>query len=105
MSVVPPSRGRASVTVFHTREKFKEYTLLEVHPLTGRTHQIRVHLAYIGCPVAGDTVYGKSRQDLQSEAEENAPHPPTPSPSGRREKGGKIGKVGRREGRCCTRGG
>jgi 23S rRNA pseudouridine1911/1915/1917 synthase len=57
MAVVPPSRGREAVTLFHTRERFANCTLLEVHPLTGRTHQIRVHLAYIGCPVVGDAVY------------------------------------------------
>ncbi len=41
-----------------------EYTLLEVHPLTGKTHQIRVHLASIGHPVVGDGLYGKKDQGL-----------------------------------------
>jgi 23S rRNA pseudouridine1911/1915/1917 synthase len=59
MAVVPASRGREAVTMYHTREAFADHTLLEAHPLTGRTHQIRVHLAFIGCPVAGDSVYGR----------------------------------------------
>ncbi len=91
MSVVPPSRGRAAVTVFQTRERFKDHTLLEVHPLTGRTHQIRVHLAYIGCPVAGDGVYGKhaSGPPRRSGKKRPSPHPPAPSPNLHWEKGGR----------------
>lgn len=61
MAIVPPHRGRESVTEYHTLETFSEYTLIEAHPLTGRTHQIRVHLAFIGCPIVGDTVYGRKK--------------------------------------------
>jgi 23S rRNA pseudouridine1911/1915/1917 synthase len=55
MAVVPG--GRDSVTVYRVRERFPAWTLLEVDLVTGRTHQIRVHLASIGHPVAGDRVY------------------------------------------------
>lgn len=58
MSVTGIKKGRAAVSEYHTLESFKEHTLLEVHPLTGRTHQVRVHLKFIGCPIAGDRVYG-----------------------------------------------
>lgn len=61
MAVTSESRGRPSVTEYFTRETFPDHTLLEVHLLTGRTHQIRVHMAFIGCPVAGDTVYGRKK--------------------------------------------
>ncbi len=64
MAVTPESRGRPSVTEYFTRESFAAHTLLEAHLLTGRTHQIRVHLAFIGCPVAGDTVYGRKKITL-----------------------------------------
>jgi 23S rRNA-/tRNA-specific pseudouridylate synthase len=40
---------------------YDEYTLVECRPKTGRTHQIRVHLAYIGFPIVGDNVYGSRR--------------------------------------------
>ena len=50
--------GRPSVTGYRVRERFDGWTLLELDLITGRTHQIRVHLDAIGHPVAGDPVYG-----------------------------------------------
>ena len=56
MAVVPD--GRPSVTGYRVRERFAGWTLVELDLVTGRTHQIRVHLEAIGHPVAGDPVYG-----------------------------------------------
>ena len=56
MAVTPD--GRASTTGYRVRERFAGWTLLELDLVTGRTHQIRVHLEAIGHPVAGDPVYG-----------------------------------------------
>ncbi len=64
MRVVPPGRGREAISDYATRRRFREYTLLEVRPHTGRTHQIRVHLAFIECPVVGDRVYGRKKNLL-----------------------------------------
>jgi 23S rRNA pseudouridine955/2504/2580 synthase len=50
--------GKESATVVTTAEKFRDYTLVDCFPLTGRMHQIRVHMAAQGCPLAGDLLYG-----------------------------------------------
>ncbi len=65
MAIVPPGKGRESVSEYKTIETFKEHTLLEFHPLTGRTHQIRLHCAFLGCPIAGDMVYGKKSPTIK----------------------------------------
>lgn len=51
-------KGKDAVTRFNVLERFGDYTLVELTLETGRTHQIRVHMAYIGHPVAGDPLYG-----------------------------------------------
>jgi 23S rRNA pseudouridine1911/1915/1917 synthase len=56
MAVVPS--GRPATTGYRVRERFKGWTLLELDLITGRTHQIRVHLEAIGHPIAGDPMYG-----------------------------------------------
>jgi 23S rRNA pseudouridine1911/1915/1917 synthase len=59
----PGSEGkRKAITEYKVLEKFKNYSLIEVTPKTGRKHQIRAHLAYLGHPVAGDKIYGFKNQ-------------------------------------------
>lgn len=50
--------GKNAVTHFHVLERFQDFTLVECQLETGRTHQIRVHMKYIGFPLAGDPKYG-----------------------------------------------
>jgi 23S rRNA pseudouridine1911/1915/1917 synthase len=61
MAIVPTGKGRESVSEYKTLESFKDHTLLQFHPFTGRTHQIRLHCQFLGCPIVGDSIYGKKR--------------------------------------------
>jgi 23S rRNA pseudouridine1911/1915/1917 synthase len=53
--------GRPSVSIYRVRKRFERFTLLNVELKTGRTHQIRVHLAWLKHPVVGDEAYGTGR--------------------------------------------
>jgi 23S rRNA pseudouridine1911/1915/1917 synthase len=72
MAVLPTGRGRSALTLYRVRQRVPDFTLLEVEIKTGRTHQIRVHLASIKHPVVGDETYdngrGKTLKDPQLRA-------------------------------------
>ena len=67
MAVVYGDKGRKAVTEYFTVNEYPEHTLLEVSLLSGRTHQIRVHLAFLGCPVAGDRIYGRRKKTIETD--------------------------------------
>ena len=58
--------SREAVTHFSITERYGEFSLVEVAPKTGRTHQIRVHLSHIGYPVAGDPTYGGRNRAIKT---------------------------------------
>lgn len=65
MAVVSPEKGRHAESEYRTIEAFRQHTLLEVHPITGRTHQIRLHMAFLKCPIVGDQIYGHARKTIE----------------------------------------
>ena len=67
MAIVSDGRGRSSVTEYSTIKEYAKHTLVEAHPLTGRTHQIRLHMAFINCPIVGDKVYGRKSPTIEIE--------------------------------------
>lgn len=83
--VIISKRGKSSQTRWTLLEGFQHYSLIEANPLTGRTHQIRVHLSSIGHPIVGDLLYGaggalylsslkgKKKYRLSKDAEEERP--------------------------------
>lgn len=54
-------KGKEAVTEFKVIKKYSEYTYIQLRIKTGRTHQIRVHMAEIGYPIVGDTVYSNGK--------------------------------------------
>ena len=61
--------GKRAVTHYKVLERLKGYTFCEFHLETGRTHQIRVHMASIGHPLLGDTVYGPQKCPFETEGQ------------------------------------
>ncbi len=65
MAVLSPGKGREAISEYKTLESFNDHTLLEISILTGRTHQIRLHCAFVGAPVVGDSLYGRRKQKVK----------------------------------------
>ncbi|MDZ3831560.1 MAG: RluA family pseudouridine synthase [Sphingopyxis sp.] len=64
MAVVAAGRGKHAITHYRTVEPLRGATVIECRLETGRTHQVRVHMAHIGHPLVGDPVYGRARKPL-----------------------------------------
>jgi 23S rRNA pseudouridine1911/1915/1917 synthase len=67
MAVIRPgssARSRKATTYYRLERSFEQHSLVRTEPHTGRTHQIRVHLAFAGYPIVGDTIYGRRKPSL-----------------------------------------
>lgn len=64
MAILPADKGRAAVTEYFTKTEYKRHTLIDARLLTGRTHQLRVHFAFLKCPIVADALYGYRKQSI-----------------------------------------
>jgi len=64
MAIVPEGKGRNAISEYKTLQSFTNHTLLQISIHTGRTHQIRLHMAFLNCPVVGDRIYGYKNPSL-----------------------------------------
>lgn len=64
MAIVPENKGRMAISEYKTIQSFTNHTLLQINIHTGRTHQIRLHMAFLNCPVVGDRIYGYKNPSL-----------------------------------------
>jgi 23S rRNA pseudouridine1911/1915/1917 synthase len=65
MAVLPEGKGKHAITHYRTLKQYKEASLIECRLETGRTHQVRVHMAHIGHPLIGDSVYNNRRKTFK----------------------------------------
>lgn len=68
MTIIRPgssARSRKATTYYRLERNFEQHSLVRAEPHTGRTHQIRVHLAFAGYPIVGDTIYGRRKSSLE----------------------------------------
>lgn len=58
------AKGKSAETTYEVTQQYPKHSLLQLRPLTGRTHQLRVHMAYLGNPIVGDELYGARKSPL-----------------------------------------